>query len=42
MELANRGVAMAGGALAQSFAGRAFLIGERLARQMKAGFAPKN
>jgi len=41
-ELANRGVAMARGALAQSFADRAVLIGERLAREMNPGFAPNN
>jgi len=41
-ELANRGVALVGGALAQNFAGRAVLICERLAREMNPGFAPNN
>ncbi len=41
-ELANRGVALVGGAPAQSFAGRAVLICERLAREMNPDFGPNN
>ena len=41
-ELANGGVAMAGSARAQSFAGRALLISERLAWEMNPSFASIN
>jgi len=40
-ELANLGVAIARGALAQSFAGRALLIGERFARETDPALPPK-
>ena len=41
-ELAYRSVAMAWGTLAQGLAGRAVLVGERLARDAKLSFAAAN